>query len=304
VKPRNKQVDVAAGFSPAGGTAAPPAPPDGNQPRASRSDLVRLDLIREPEHPARTQMDEQKMAELVDSMRSVGLLQPILLLPQGKEFEVVCGHRRLYAARELEWSTIPALIFNSPGLAVEAARIHENSMRESLNAGDEAIYLRELVDRYGLDEAGLCALVRRSPQWIADRWSLLRGDARVLQAVREGKIRLSVALELNRITDDSYRLMYLNSAARSGYSATIVAQWRREWEAQNCPSITPAAPSPTTEIEAVAEIEGYAVSCFLCGGYLDPWNLESVYIHRLERAEILRRIAAEAGQPAPGDAKC
>ena len=175
----------------------------------SSSSLVPIDLILEPEHPARTTMDDQAMEELIASMREVGLLQPVILVRRESHFETVCGHRRLYAARALQWAKVPAVIFSNKGVALEAARIHENGMRESLNAGDEAVYLRELVDRYQLDEAGLCALIKRPPAWVAGRWSLLLGDAEVLQAVREGKIKLSVAQELNRIGDEHYRRMYL-----------------------------------------------------------------------------------------------
>jgi ParB family chromosome partitioning protein len=258
--------------------------------RVSSSDLVPVDLILEPEHPVRSTMDDVKMEELIDSMKTVGLIQPIILVRRADYFEVVVGHRRLYAARSLKWQHIPAVIFSNKGIAIEAARIHENELREQVNAGDEAVYLKELVERYSLDEAGLAALIKRSPSWIAARWQLLLGDPEVLQAVREGKIRLSVAQELNRITDQTYRSMYLNHAVRSGYSAAVVAEWRRQWELQNSPSLTPMGAVPQTQIEAAQTQVEHQTQCFLCGGYLDPWNLELVYIHRHERAEIIRHM--------------
>jgi ParB/RepB/Spo0J family partition protein len=269
----------------------------------SGSDLVPVDLILEPEHPVRSTMDDTAMEELIESMMAVGLIQPVILTRKGDHFEVVCGHRRLYAARALQWAKIPAVIFNHRGIALEAARIHENEMREAVNAGDEAVYLRELVERYQLDEAGLSALVRRSPAWIAARWGLLQGDESVLQSVREGKIRLSVAQELNRIADEKYRHMYLAHAERSGYSAAIVAQWRRDWEMQGQPTVPHAPIPPQTELKQAEAAGLHVAACFLCGGYLDPWNLEVVHIHKHERAEIMRHMAQvqpfDQGAPSP-----
>jgi ParB family chromosome partitioning protein len=258
------------------------------------SALIELSKIVDPEHPMRETMSDEGMADLMASMAEIGLLQPVLLVPRGPLYEVVVGHRRVYSARALHWARIPAVIFPEKGIALEAARVHENYCREDVNPAEEAIYLRQLVDRYGLDEAGLCALVRRSPAWISDRWLLLQGDELVFAALRAGQIGFAVARELNRFSDRDFRRMYLDSAVRNGATAALVSRWRKDWEAQGAPTCPEVKASPTAEIEHQQATEPHRVECFMCGGHLDPWNLEVVHIHKHERAEIMRALAAQA----------
>jgi len=279
--------------------------------------VVPLDLLLEPELPARESMNDEKMAELVESMAQVGQLFPLLVVPhafwsdgsgqlakekpEGKpssattRYEIIDGHRRFIAARELRWQAMRVEIYERKDVAMEAARAHANLVREDMNAAEEAVWYRQLIDLHALDEEGLCKLVLRKPDYIGDRMRLLRGDPEIFQCVRDGRIRFGVARELNKITDQGMRRYYLDCAMRGGHAQHIVASWVKDWKTQQVliPQSAPAAPVNGDQ----AAIEPYHMECFTCGGDKDPWNLVNVYIHKWELEEIKKVLAqSNAGE--------
>jgi ParB family chromosome partitioning protein len=253
---------------------------------------IRLGLIDEPDLPARETMDQDSLENLQASMAEVGLLSPIVVVVSGERFRVVAGHRRLLAARFLKWEAIRAFIYPAGWRDELAAQLHENIIREDLNPAQEAIFFAQLLERHKLDEAGLCAAVKRTPDYVAARLALLRGDERIFESLRAGHISFAVARVLNRFPDQAMRRYYFDAALRSGTSARVVEEWLRDWQANQVPG-APAAPAPSAPLAPVS-VEVTPIRCFFCGGGLDPYNLVTVMIHKWELAEIQRRLAAAA----------
>lgn len=241
---------------------------------------IAVDLIDEPELAARVSMDEEKFYELVNSMRDLGLRSPIEVKPKGERFEVIAGHRRLRAARELEWKTIPAFVNDGDGVPFEAIKIAENAVRENVNPADEAVYLQELVDKYHLNEEQLIVLTHRNRQYIGDRLALLRGDQDIWQALHDRKITFGVARELNRIEKEETRRYYLAICERNCPSSDVAHGWMKQANlndmAQGAPAVVADAPLPP------AQVEKPFFGCDLCGGDRDPYNLVHVKLHRHE----------------------
>jgi ParB family chromosome partitioning protein len=257
-------------------------------------ELRRLALndIDEPPLPVRVAMDEHALADLADSMAKIGLLQPIIVKPVDGRFEIECGHRRFLAAASLGWKEIPALIFEPAELASGAAMLAENICREDITAAEEALLFAQAQERFTLDEAGLVAMFRRSPDYIGDRLRLLREDPEVFRALNRRVITFSVARELNKVSDEQMRRYYLDAAIRGGANTRTVAGWRQQWLASQSPATNPGVGAePATELRAEPTT---SLACFLCGGSLDPWNLDSVYIHKWEREQIIKMLKQAA----------
>lgn len=247
---------------------------------------IALGFINQPPLPVREGMDEGKLSELAESMRTLGLLQPILVVPDGDRFEIEAGHRRYLAAVSLDWKDINCLVFERGEIAHEAAKLHENVFREDITAAEEGTFYAELLQKYNLDEEGLCKMVRQKPDYVADRLRLLRGDGQVFEALRKRQINFSVARELNKFTDPALRAYYLDICVKSQYPARQVSVWLEESRRQEPIQTTPAeVPLGNTPSEPTIENQ---YKCFMCGGDKDPWNLETVQIHRWEKEEILR----------------
>jgi ParB family chromosome partitioning protein len=256
-----------------------------NLPKLARIPLADID---EPKNPGRVAMDTGKMDELKDSMREIGLLQPILLRRVDGRYEIEAGHRRFLAAKALGWSEMHALVFKDDEIVAGAAMLAENIIREDMSAAEEAILFAEAQESLKLDEAGLVARFRRSSDYIADRLRLLRDDPQVFNAQLERKINFSVARELNKCGDESHRRYLLDAAIRGEVGARVVAEWVRDWRRNELPQTT-AAPV-TVASEAVSTPEPSGPACFFCGGAKDPYNLVNVYIHKWELAQIQRAL--------------
>jgi ParB family chromosome partitioning protein len=245
---------------------------------------VPLTDIDEPDLPIREAMDEKALADLAHSMATTGLLQPILVKAKGDRYEIECGHRRFMAAMSLHWSDIPAII-HQPGEIVEgAAMLAENLYREDITAAEEAFYIVQLQEKFSFNEAQLCAALKHSPDWIADRLRLLGGDEQVLNAVRARKINFSVARELNKCPDADMRRYFLDAAMRSESGARVVAGWVAEHKARPpADAVQSSDPKPLAPSEpAPAPFFG----CELCGGDRDPYNLVNVQVHKWEWERI------------------
>ncbi len=254
---------------------------------------VEMARISEPALPAREKMDRAMLDELRESMRTIGLLYPLILVRKGSVLEIADGHRRFLAARELGWTRIMARVWEDEQMEGEAAKVHAMLMREDWNPAEEAIFYGQLMERDHLDLDGLCRLVGRSADYISDRCRLLRGDRAVFEALRSRAITLVVARALNRCDDDMYRASFLDQAIRSGTSGRVVEVWVEEWKGRALPG--PQAGLTTAESTPPPSVEPYHRACALCGGDRDQFNLVDVVLHKWEW-EMLRDTLEKAAQ--------
>lgn len=167
----------------------------GEAPRPS-DPLPRPDSVREVEisrikpNPAqpRQNFDEDSIAELADSIRKHGVLQPVLLRPlAGGQYELIAGERRWRAAQRAQLHVLPALVREPDDSGSAELALIENVQREDLNAVEEAEGYRALIERFGHGPDDIARLVGKSRSHIANllrlldlpegvRLMLLRGD--------------------------------------------------------------------------------------------------------------------------------
>ena len=248
--------------------------------------ILPIDVLIEPEVAMRASMNDEKFAELKSSMSDIGLQYPLKVVPRKDGYEVVDGHRRLLAARELGWLGLPCLVVTGQDAVLEAIKIDSNMVREDVNAAEQAVYYQQLCDKYTLTEEALCKLVHKSPDYIYDRIRLLKGDAKIFEALRVGQVSFAVARELNKCTDESMRRFYLDSAIRSGCASRVVSEWIANWRLTQGTSTG----SPSAEVtQPVAQpLEVYHDHCHLCGGDRDPVNLITIRVHKWEWEAFLK----------------
>ncbi|MDQ7794617.1 MAG: ParB/RepB/Spo0J family partition protein [bacterium] len=142
-----------------------------------------------PFQPRQT-MDEDRLEELVQSIREHGVVQPVVVRRAGEHYELVVGERRWRAAARAGLQTIPALVRDfSDSRAVELALI-ENLQREDLNPLDEAAAYRRLVDEFGLTQEAVAQRVGRDRSHIAHCLRLLNLEAEVQEGIRGGALSL------------------------------------------------------------------------------------------------------------------
>jgi ParB family chromosome partitioning protein len=156
---------------------------------------VEIGRIRPNPNQPRSHFNEDSLAELADSIAERGVLQPILLRPNGREaFEIIAGERRWRAAQRAGLHVIPAVVRDGVDEeeTAELALI-ENIQREDLNAIEEAEGYRQLVNRYGHTQEAIAQIVHKSRSHVANLLRLLDLPEFVRQSLMRGDINMGHA---------------------------------------------------------------------------------------------------------------
>jgi ParB family transcriptional regulator, chromosome partitioning protein len=125
--------------------------------------VLRLDMLQAGKYQPRTRMDEGALYELAESIRSQGIMQPILVRPVGGgRYEIIAGERRSRAAKLAGLTEVPVLVKEVPDEAAAAMALIENIQREDLNPLEEAQGLQRLTQEFGLTHEQAAQAVGRS----------------------------------------------------------------------------------------------------------------------------------------------
>jgi ParB family chromosome partitioning protein len=176
------------------GEAPPPASASEAPAKGGVREVEIARITPNPNQP-RSHFDEDALAELADSIAERGVLQPILLRPNGQEaFEIIAGERRWRAAQRAGLHVIPAVVRD--GLDEEETAelaLIENIQREDLNAIEEAEGYRQLINRYGHTQEAIAQIVHKSRSHVANLLRLLDLPEFVRQSLMRGDINMGHA---------------------------------------------------------------------------------------------------------------
>lgn len=166
--------------------------------------VLSVDQISPNANQPRKYFDDQELAELADSIKLKGVIQPILVRPMPGspgEYEIVAGERRWRAAQKARLHEVPVVIRElEDSDALEIALI-ENVQRSDLNAVEEALAYKHLMDKYEYTQETLAKNVGKSRAHIANMTRLLNLPDEVLHLVRTGEISAGHARTLLGSTD-------------------------------------------------------------------------------------------------------
>ncbi|HYX66306.1 MAG TPA: ParB/RepB/Spo0J family partition protein [Burkholderiales bacterium] len=153
--------------------------------------------IRPGRYQPRTRMDEQALAELAASIRTQGLMQPLLVRPLGGEqYELIAGERRWRAAQMAGLDEVPALVREVPDESALAMALIENIQREDLNPIEEAAGIQRLVDEFRMTHEQAADAVGRSRSATTNLLRLLKLARPVQEMLMQGKLEMGHARAL------------------------------------------------------------------------------------------------------------
>lgn len=246
---------------------------------------VPLYLLFEPPDPMRHDMEDDGLVELAASIREVGLLQDLCVIPilegkrvslmgaslkdienfeqNGGTYQVRAGHRRLLACRSINLESVTCKVFTDPATSELAIMAHENAFREEPSDYDLAVMYAEWLKEPGMLETTLRKRAGKPLQFVYDRAALLQGWEFVAMAVHAKQINFSVAKALNREEEEGYAKMFLNMAIDQGATAKLVNGWISEREAHK--AMTPqGGPAPDVGA-AIVVAQASLPECIACG---------------------------------------
>ena len=238
--------------------------------------LIDLELIIEPEGNVRLEIPERSIFELSESMKEVGLIQSILLTPNGDKLEVVAGQRRWLAAKRLKWKTIRAEVRKLTREQIAVIRANENLQRVDLTPIEEGAVYADLFDTHKLTVHMIANRMGKGATHIKYRMDLLRMDPELQKAVHHGKIKVSVARELCKIKDKKDLYRYLEIAIENGVTATVAAQWTEEYR-KGLQYIDSKEREPIPKSDQAKE-EKYYTMCQTCEGPMEYKDMRVIKI--------------------------
>jgi ParB family chromosome partitioning protein len=154
---------------------------------------IEVARIRPNPNQPRMHFDEDSIAELADSIRQRGVLQPILLRADGEAFEIIAGERRWRAAQRARLHTIPAIVREIDEATTAELALIENIQREDLNAIEEAQGYKQLIERHGHTQEGVAKIVYKSRSHVTNLLRLLDLPEFVRQSLLQGDISMGHA---------------------------------------------------------------------------------------------------------------
>ena len=218
-------------------------------------EMLPVASVRPNRYQPREYFDEDALSSLAESIREVGVLQPILVRPLGDgEYELVAGERRWRAARRVGLVTIPALVHATDDAAALEHALVENLHRDDLNVLEEAAAYQQLIEDFGLTHDEVATRVGRSRATVSNTLRLLQLPPSIQRALQERKLSMGHARALLGTPDRAFQEQLAKRAIDDDLSVRSVEEAIREHETGE-PDATPdpekgdgrgdAAPAPT-----------------------------------------------------------
>lgn len=192
--------------------------PAGAGPSRGRYLEAPTDRIDPNPYQPRREFSAEQIRELAESIRSEGLLQPILVREQGDRFQLIAGERRWRACRELKMKAIPARVIEAGDASSAAMSLIENLQREDLNPIDEALGYASLMRDFDLTQESVAERMGRARASIANSLRLLTLGRELQGYVGSGRLSVGHAKVLLGVEDADQRAVLARRAIEEGWS--------------------------------------------------------------------------------------
>ena len=187
------------------------------KPMSEMIEIKISDIVPNPTQP-RTEFDEEALEELADSIRQLGLIQPITVKRDGEKYIIISGERRWRAAEKAGLECVPAYIREVDDTTLHAMALVENIQREDLNAIEISLGMRRLVEECGLTQEMLAERLGKKRSTVANYLRLLNLPEEIQFAIKSGVISMGHAKVLVGVESKAKQLSLLKRCIKSNLS--------------------------------------------------------------------------------------
>lgn len=205
---------------------------------------VDLDLLQPNRFQPRVQFDEERLAELAQSIKTNGVIQPILVRRNARAYEIIAGERRWRAAQLAGLLKVPVIVKDVPDERLLEVALIENIQRENLNPIDEALAYQRLGQEFGLTQDAIATAVGKDRSSVANFIRLLKLPAKAQQMVASGALQMGHARALLAIDGDSRLLALAQQVVDRGLSVRETEHLVRHASSPPAPSVPPPPAAP------------------------------------------------------------
>jgi ParB family chromosome partitioning protein len=179
---------------------------------------IDIEKVRPNRYQPREDFSDEKLNELVLSIKEKGVVQPILVRPCGDDYELVAGERRLRACRSLKFKKIPAVIKDVDDLNAMELSLIENLQREELSPMEEAHAYQRLLDEFNFTQEMIGQAVGKDRATVANSLRLLTLPRQIQECIAKGLLSTGHAKALLSIANDQSRISLSKRVVRRGLS--------------------------------------------------------------------------------------
>ncbi len=192
--------------------------PNAGTDEAGEIHSLPLEMIAPNPQQPRTDIDDDQISELSESIKQVGVLQPIIVRPHGENYQIIAGERRWRAAREAGLDSIPVRLLSLGEIESLEIALIENLQRQDLNSIEEARGYRRLLTDHQMTQAELAEKVSKSRSTITNALRLLDLPEEVQEMVYKGQMTAGHARAVLSVPDEALRAKLAKKVVDEGLS--------------------------------------------------------------------------------------
>lgn len=236
------------------GSLIPTAPIVAEGPAAEAVDApvreLPIERIEPNPYQPRTVMDEAKLDELADSIRTHGIVQPLIVTKRtsGEGWWLIAGERRWRAARRAGLRQVPVVVREASPQSMLELAIIENVVRADLGPLEEAVAFRQLMDDFGLTQADVASRVGRSRTAVANTLRLLGAPDQVQEALASGEITEGHARAILGLPSAADQITALELVVTQGLNVRQTEALVRKWDQAASPAASTSAARDPDEV--------------------------------------------------------
>ena len=183
-----------------------------------------------PDFEAHKQIPDDYIAEITESIKSLGILEPLLVRRKNKEFEIIAGCVRYRCAKIAGLKSAPCIILGLDDKAAEIVKIHENIKRIPLDHIDQGNSFVMMREKFSMTENDIAAIVGKSVPYVSQHISLVSQDEELIRSVREKRLSFSQARELMKVDDKTERHRLQLYCENDGATVEVLKRWIQDYK--------------------------------------------------------------------------
>ena len=228
------------------------------KPMEEMTEINLSDIIPNPTQP-RTEFDEEALEELAESIRQLGLIQPITVKRSGDKYIIISGERRWRASQRAGLEAIPAYIREVDDTTLHAMALVENIQREDLNAIEISLGMQRLVEECGLTQEALAERLGKKRSTVANYLRLLNLPDEVQFAIKGGIISMGHAKAIAAIESKTKQLSLLKKCVKNNLSVRQLEELVRNTSEKKVKAATPTTDEeyPESYTRLVEQLEKF-----------------------------------------------
>jgi ParB family chromosome partitioning protein len=240
-----------------------------------------------PKLAMRIGIEDKSFESLVQSIKDIGLISPIVVMKFADKFEIVAGDRRYRACKALNWDYVPASILEPNSEKYFRTMSAENYERQDVSLFDEIQFIMKLHDELSLNQTQTAKYIGKSVAYVNERIAVTNYPQCLKDALIDDKITFSVAREFSKISEAQVCEQYLHYAIENGCTPAIARKWRQQWENQKAnPNVTPLD-IMEEHYESSQQKVTVNQDCASCHGTFEAQELLPLYVCKACRTALV-----------------